>query len=232
MTDLHAHHAMHLVVARGAPVHVQTESGHFGSARGVLTAPDVAHALDARGADVILMFIDPESSVGARIAGVMREPVALLPDAVVEHLWSLTGESTPSECLTTWPLRAIDYLAPQQRTRTIHPRIRATLKHLEGMAPGREPPLAELAHFAGLSTSRFTHAFADSVGVPLRTYLLWRKLQHAVLGVALGRPLAETALAAGFSDAAHMTRTFRRMFGTTPSELRRKGDAMPIARTA
>ncbi|XXV21758.1 helix-turn-helix domain-containing protein [Sorangium sp. So ce1182] len=30
------------------------------------------------------------------------------------------------------------------------------------------------------------------------------------------------ARAAGFADAAHMTRTFRRMFGVSPSDLRRR----------
>jgi AraC-like DNA-binding protein len=222
---------MHLVVARNAPIHVRGEAGHFGCAYGVMTAPDVAHALDARGAEVMLVFIDPESAAGARIAGAIKGPVSLLSDSDVEHLWALAGERAGFECLTTWPPKALAYLAPDARTRPIHPRVRATLKYLEGLPPGREPALPELASFAGLSTSRFTHAFASSVGVPLRTYLLWRKLQHAVLGIALGEPLAKTALDAGFSDAAHMTRTFRRMFGTTPSELRRHSDAASVAAT-
>jgi AraC-like DNA-binding protein len=33
--------------------------------------------------------------------------------------------------------------------------------------------------------------------------------------------LTDAAFAAGFSDAAHMSRTFRRLFGVTPSELMR-----------
>ena len=64
------------------------------------------------------------------------------------------------------------------------------------------------------------HAFTDSVGIPLRPYLQWLKLQRAAAAIAAGKPLAEAAHAAGFSDAAHMTRTFRKTLGTTPSALR------------
>jgi AraC-like DNA-binding protein len=64
------------------------------------------------------------------------------------------------------------------------------------------------------------HVFTESIGVPLRAYLLWCKLQRAAAGVATGLPLSQAAAAAGFADAAHMTRAFRRMFGMTPSALR------------
>jgi AraC-like DNA-binding protein len=230
MTDTHAHHAMHLVVARHGPIIVRSESGAgVAAARGVLTAPDVPHALDARGADVVLVFIDPESGAGARMAGAMTDSVALLSDDQVDHLWAIMGPDASFEALTRWAPRALEYLAPHGRARRIHPRVRATLRHLEQLPPGKEPALQELAELAGLSGSRFTHAFAESVGVPLRTYLLWRKLQHAVIGIASGRALAQTARDAGFADAAHMTRTFRRMFGTTPSELRRQSDALASA---
>ena len=40
-----------------------------------------------------------------------------------------------------------------------------------------------------------------------------------------GVSVTEAAHSAGFSDAAHMTRTFRRMLGTSPSELVRRRQA-------
>jgi AraC-like DNA-binding protein len=227
MTDVHAHHAMHLVVARHGPIAVRNESGQpFGEARGVLTAPDVPHALDARGREVLVVFIDPESAAGARIVATAGGSICLLADAEVEHLWHLVDdEAAAFESLSMWAPKALDFLTrDDSQPRSVHPRVRAALKQLETLPPGTEPSLNELAQLAGLSPSRFTHAFVESVGVPFRTYLLWRKLQHAVIGIAAGHPLAKAALDAGFSDAAHMSRTFRRMFGTTPSELRRHSE--------
>ena len=82
--------------------------------------------------------------------------------------------------------------------------------------------LPDLAEIAGLSPSRLMHVFTESVGVPLRPYVLWLRLQRACGELMRGSSLTGAAHGAGFSDAAHMTRTFRRMLGTTPSELVRR----------
>jgi len=76
-----------------------------------------------------------------------------------------------------------------------------------------------LAAGAGLSESSFLHVFKESTGTPLRRYLLWLRLQRAAGLILTSRSLTDAAFAAGFADAAHMTRTFRRLFGVTPSAL-------------
>jgi AraC-like DNA-binding protein len=43
--------------------------------------------------------------------------------------------------------------------------------------------------------------------------------------LARGTSVADAAYAAGFSDAAHFTRTFRRMIGATPRQILRRGFA-------
>ena len=56
--------------------------------------------------------------------------------------------------------------------------------------------------------------------LPVRPYLAWLRLQRAAAAIVAGTPLATAALDAGFADAAHMSRTFRRMLGMAPSMLR------------
>jgi AraC-like DNA-binding protein len=80
--------------------------------------------------------------------------------------------------------------------------------------------LDALAASVGLSPGRLMHAFTASLGIPLRPYVAWLKLQRAAAAIATGAPLAEAANSSGFADAAHMSRTFRRMFGVPPSALR------------
>jgi AraC-like DNA-binding protein len=63
------------------------------------------------------------------------------------------------------------------------------------------------------------HAFTESVGVPVRPYILWLRLQRAACDLMNGDSVTSAAHRAGFSDAAHLTRTFRRMLGATPSDL-------------
>jgi AraC-like DNA-binding protein len=77
----------------------------------------------------------------------------------------------------------------------------------------------QAAEIACLSESRFSHLFVAEVGLPFRTYLLWRRLMVAVNGVAAGSPLTNAAHDAGFADSAHFSRTFLRMFGVPASLL-------------
>ena len=70
------------------------------------------------------------------------------------------------------------------------------------------------------------HAFTESVGIPLRPYVRWLRLQRAATAIVTGTPLSLAAAEAGFSDAAHMSRTFKQMFGMTPSALQRRS---PVA---
>jgi AraC-like DNA-binding protein len=70
-----------------------------------------------------------------------------------------------------------------------------------------------------LSAAHLQALFAHDIGIPMRTYQLWRRLLHALARVG---PLDLTAAAhaAEFADLAHFSRTCRRMLGYAPSVLR------------
>jgi AraC-like DNA-binding protein len=59
--------------------------------------------------------------------------------------------------------------------------------------------------------------------MPLRTYLLWRRLLHVWTLTMQGETLSRAAHSAGFADSAHLTRTARTMFGLPPSALQTNG---------
>ncbi len=80
--------------------------------------------------------------------------------------------------------------------------------------------LSDVATFMGLSPGRARHLFVEQTGLPFRAYLLWLGLTKAVQVYAEGGSLTEAAHAAGFSDSAHLSRTFRRIFGISADSLR------------
>lgn len=59
--------------------------------------------------------------------------------------------------------------------------------------------------------------------MPMRTYVLWRRLLHVWSLLMRGETLTSAAHAAGFADSAHLSRTARAMFGLPPSVLQMKG---------
>jgi AraC-like DNA-binding protein len=79
--------------------------------------------------------------------------------------------------------------------------------------------VALAAGAAGLSPSRFQALFRATTGMPFRRYRLWRRMASVLSSVASGTTLTMAALDAGFSSSAHLSSTFKSMFGMTPSAL-------------
>lgn len=76
-----------------------------------------------------------------------------------------------------------------------------------------------LAAQVGLSVPRLVQLFKQSVGIPIRRYRQWHRLFVTALGVAGGHSLTDAAMAAGFTDSAHFSHTFRSLIGMKPSDL-------------
>ncbi len=83
--------------------------------------------------------------------------------------------------------------------------------------------LKQLADKYKLSSSRLRHLFAEQVGMPLSRYLLWLKLKRAVTELGKQSSLTQAAHAGGFCDSAHLSRTFRKMFGISPGDFNTRG---------
>lgn len=76
-----------------------------------------------------------------------------------------------------------------------------------------------LAEYVGLSQSRLAHVFKDEVGIPIRKYLLWKRLISAFRIVINGKNITYAAYQSGFSDSAHLSRTFKSNFGINLSKV-------------
>lgn len=220
----HSHHALRFAIAVEGEVRVRTSrQGKWSSAAGVLTAPDTEHMLDSQGAQLLLVFLEPESMIGGAFRTAIKGPARLISST---ERAALTADVVPREILKSgaraWAeqaartLRLEAFPAPSN----VHPRVRALLAMLRNGGIDQATSLEVLAGAVGLSPSRLMHVFTESVGIPLRPYLAWLRVQRAAMDIVGGSSLTETAHATGFSDAAHMSRTFRRMLGIAPSALR------------
>lgn len=76
-----------------------------------------------------------------------------------------------------------------------------------------------LANHVYLSESRLAHLFKEEVGVPLRKYLLWKRLISALKIILNGNNLTQAAHQSGFSDSSHLSRTFKSNFGLNLSKI-------------
>ena len=212
----HRHHCVQLVMTLGGSLRVRGGPGRWRRCEAVLVRPDALHEVDALGGTVLLGFVDAESELGAGLCARIAGDVAAV-DARTVARWRQALGSLREDSVERW---ASDYLLRARKSVSVDPRVEAVLTHVRRrLATGETLSLASLASIAGLSRSRFMHLFTESLGVPLRPYILWLRLQRGACELIGGASVSAAAHRAGFADAAHLTRTFRRMLGVTPSEI-------------
>jgi AraC-like DNA-binding protein len=212
---MHSHHAFQLTLAAGGTANIRTEDGLFVGPV-VLIAPDHPHAIEPEGR-VALLFVEPESRAGAGLKRLLGDrSIASLPPMpeVVAELAPMWASPPPADRgVQTIGNRILDrLLGPQPADAVLDPRIQRVLDWMSQASEG-SITAAKAASVACLSESRFSHLFVEETGLPFRTYVLWRRLMQAVERRAAGESLTEAAHQAGFSDSAHFSRTFLRMFG-------------------
>jgi AraC-like DNA-binding protein len=219
-STLHRHHCVHLLMAVHGTLRIRGGARqpwlHCGAA---LVRPDAAHEVDARDATVLIAFIEPESPLGAAMSARIERAIVPVPARELAHWRRAIG---PGPTLSKPRVEAWvrEKLLCERRLPKIHPRVNRVLRYLrERLRSDEDLSLATLASVAGLSESRLMHAFSQSLGIALRPYILWLRVQQACSELANGASVTEAAVRAGFSDAAHLSRTFRRMLGTTPRDI-------------
>lgn len=85
-----------------------------------------------------------------------------------------------------------------------------------------EISLNHLAQQCGLSPRHFARAFKQSVGVAPHHWMVLRRCEHAKDMLRdTSVSIADIALASGFADQSHFTRTFTRVVGLSPGVWRK-----------
>lgn len=90
-------------------------------------------------------------------------------------------------------------------------------------------PLDELAAHSGVSYDRMSHLFIDELGISIRSFQVWVKLYRAIRGIRMGQSLIELAQRSGFSDAAHLSRVYKQVYGAPPSYFYFSGNVKLVA---
>jgi len=219
----HAHHSVKVSVALTGMLRVRTPSKpEWRSCQAIVVPPDVKHEIDARGALVLMAFLDPDSDLAIPLVDGIGSAVTSLDDDVVGRWRRMLGwgQTPDSRRVNGWIAKE---LSNGHRERRMHPGVQRVLEHLRrDHLERRETSLTTLARVAGLSRSRLMHVFTESVGIPLRPYLMWLRVQRAACALSAGYTVTEAAHVAGFSDAPHLARSLRRTLGTTPRHLLRR----------
>lgn len=203
--ELHSHATLQVTFALVGDLRLTARDGATQSGRSLMVRPSTPHRLE-RHEQVLLLLIEPQTPLCRSLLDMMGSAdIADLPKSVAAEI-DLGAPLTA--CLDH--VSAATPPAPQ----ALDPRLQQAIDHLESAA--EEFPLAVVAKRSGLSESRLRALATEELQVPLSKWVLWRKLRRSAEELATGADIASAALAGGFADQAHFTRTMKRLIGLTP----------------
>jgi len=230
--SLHNHHAVQFCVGLDSDLQYRTAPDLAWTRQQSLVVPvDHPHQLDPAATRVASFFLAPEHRgfVASVVEPLRPNKLRELPAHVVSELASTASflDEAPVKSVNNWrttflsPLLTLD--APVQIDSRIHTAI-----GIINDTVSQKISLNDIAKRVNLSPSRFAHVFKESTSLPFRQFVLWQRLQRAAFMFGQELSLTEIAHSVGFSDSSHLSRTFRSMFGTSPSDLTRNSQFIQV----
>jgi AraC-like DNA-binding protein/quercetin dioxygenase-like cupin family protein len=231
ITGWHSHEVHQIEYALHGIVEVETDSGHYllppqqaawipvGLEHQAVMNPDVK--------TVAVMFdpaLIPDAGGRARIIAVSP----LIREMMIYALrWPIDrahGDDVSDgffRTLAQLVSEALDHEAPLSLPTSDHPIVAAALAYTKDHLDAVDS--AEVARAVSVSERTLRRLFAETVGLPWRTYLLHARMLRAMaLLAAPGQSVQATSSAVGFESLSAFTRCFARFCGETPSAYRRR----------
>jgi AraC-like DNA-binding protein len=231
---LHYHHAVQLVISLDEPYQTILDDQVVDSTRGFLIDSDVPHACQSAEATVLVISVDANSTRG----NLLKQNLSNRKFALLNEIFSIDEIDRFSESYWKYfqgndtkfdPLYLIQMLCNSKNdVNLVDERTIATINFIHSNI-NKTIKLQDIATYVGLSEDRLRHLFSEQIGIPITSYILWSRIKVALREMLKpGVTLSNAAHRAGFSDHAHFTRTFKRMFGVPPSLLLEHGHFLRV----
>ncbi len=217
-TSAHSHDAIQFAWCPARTIDSGTGQGS-GPSRTSLVPSRQRHTFDSGGESVAIVLVEPSGRLGHRLASIAGHDLA--GDLDTRLAATRFPDTTDATTLVDWGRLVLSRVIGEdlwEPCRHIRSEVAQAQRFIDDHLHDA-PLLSEAARHVGLSPRQLRRLFDAEVAIPFRRYVLWRRLRRASLAAHHGYDLTGAAAVAGFADSAHFSRTFRRTFGLSPSEI-------------
>lgn len=205
-----------VVSADGKPfeLHMKGEVTHH---HALVVKPLVEHQLLAEDTRIVSLLVNPLHPMFRMFRAMPRHGVMSLPrEAFAYHEPQLTAacggefDGTQGGLLYNGLITTVSRYLPTVTRSAVDDKADRVVALLHADV---NRSLDELARSVGVSYTRMSHLFTQSLGISLRNYQLWLKIHNALNMLYAGATLTEIARTTGFADLAHLSRVSRQALG-------------------
>lgn len=215
---LHSYHMTEILIGNKKPVRLMTENNTYES-NVFLVGPDVRHTAVYIEKEMVIIMIDPESDLSRNFTSKYLDKKDIVPlsikinkEVIKQYFNNPTAENAVKIYTSTINSLGLgDNIKIQKDQRIID--AANYINNLEV----KKTTTKEIAKHVGLSEGRLIHLFKEQIGIPVRRYLIWRRISDALGVLISGKSPTYAAHEAEFADYAHLSRSFSTMFGYSVS---------------
>ena len=207
-TENHAHPAVEIINATNGTFSLQSNGKTSQNLVFALIDSNTEHSVEAKNCSVRLLMIESHNFEFHDFLD--RQGIALQNG--IFHKTSF-AEKDELFALTKQVALETDLKTPADL------RIAESIRFIQENKLEYKNLLSELTAKVCLSDSRLSHLFKQHIGISLKKYLVWNKLRRAItLYLREHSNLTHVSLQSGFFDQAHLTHSFKRTLGISPSK--------------
>lgn len=220
----HAHHLVQIVVAMEGDVAIVDAHGRAHISHGFIIPSNTPHKIEENHAngrgESFTLFMESFSLFGKHLsdrAGEFSRAIQEIDREKIDSIRNLVW----GQCRSGYDLveNVVSTLAcGGVRARPMDRRIALAINHIERNFDDSDV-FERIADTLGISLRYLRKIFERETGMTMQRFRLWSKMKKAIDHALSGDTLTNASAFGGFSDCAHFSRTFRDMFGTSPSNV-------------
>lgn len=223
-SNIHSHYAIQIVITLDQAFEVTDQYNIKIQSKGIIIPSNLPHKISTtKTTTLAVAYIEPDSKLGKKVMMKKNiDPQAFYPLSN-NHLNDCTRKIiTAIEKNNLNKNSIIDFLSPFEVTKQNNTykdcRVDAAINYIKTNIA--EPFLLEdISSQLSISSRYLRVIFEKQVGMSMQRYRLWQRLFIAIQCISQGMDFTDAAHAAYFTDSAHFSKTFRTMFGLSPSKI-------------
>ncbi|MDZ4807960.1 MAG: helix-turn-helix domain-containing protein, partial [Bacteroidota bacterium] len=227
VVDIHYHTCFQIVVSFQSTFNCLIEGNEYGNMKGFIINQTIKHSCKAQDTSVFVYLIDAESYLGWQLKEMLSGKAFLdIESLLTKHqLQQLIVQCNRASSIKEMKIVADDLLEnilptqAEQKNKIMDDRISKVMEYIEH---NLDNPISldDISKQIFLSPERARHLFVQQTGTPFSQYILWKRIKNIITAVLKNNiPIVNAAIQAGFTDQAHFSRIFKRMFGASAKPL-------------